>query len=241
MISKVRIYRPFVIVSTVFAFGCATQPGGVGGGNQSSLVETGGCNPALTAAAGAVIGALIAGKGNRTTGSVIGGAAGSLACVAWNYRVERLKTAEQVNTVYRERNQGQLPAVSTVVGYSVQSVPRTTLNSGEPLVIDSVISVVQGASDPLPKVEQELTLFHDGKVVSKARKLANLGQGAGEFKNRFQVDLQKGIPQGAYPVQTALYLNGVKVREQGIGVQVVNFETDNRLANSLRPGDNRIL
>jgi hypothetical protein len=152
-----------------------------------------------------------------------------------------LKTAEQVNTIYRERNQGQLPAVSTVVGYSVQSVPRTTLNSGEPLVIDSVISVVQGASDPSPKVEQELTLYHDGKVISKARKLANLGQGAGEFKNRFQVDLPKGIPQGADPVQTALYLNGVKVREQDIGVQVVNFDTGNRLANSLRPGDNRIL
>ena len=214
-LSSVGVYSTAI----VFALsGCAT-PGG--GKFATSSSETGGCNPVAMAAVGAIFGALLAGKNNRNQGAIIGGTVGGLACVAWNYKVAQIRTAEQVNNAYKAANSGALPFESTLVRYSVNSVPSSILNSGNPLILDSKIEVVQGSNGARPVVEQELIITHDGKIVSKAKKVANLGLGAGEYQVNFQLNLPKGVPQGDYPVYTAIYIDGKKVRENNIPVQVV--------------------
>lgn len=214
-------FADLVVYVTSAAFilsGCAHP----GGGQSSGFLmdDNGGCNPAATALVGALAGALLAGKNDRNRGAVAGAVVGGLACVAWNYKAKQVKTAEQVNEQYKIANKGELPTEPKLVSYTVNSVPSAVLNSGSPLIVDSTIEVVQGGSTK-PIIEQELIVYHGGKEVSKARKVANSGQGAGEYHTRFTVNLPKGVPQGAYPVYSTVYLNGVQVRNQSIPVQVV--------------------
>ncbi len=217
-LSAVGVY---ITASALILSGCAHQPGGqaVGG---FLMDDNGGCNPAAMAFAGALAGALLAGKNNRNQGAIAGGVIGGLACVAWNYKAKQVRTAEQVNTQYLAINKGVLPSEPRLVKYLVSSVPSAMINSGTPLVLDSTIEVVHGGPTK-PIIEQELIVYHDGKVVSKARKVANAGQGAGEYSTRFTVNLPKGVPQGSYPVYSTVYLNGVQAQNRSIPVQVVQI------------------
>jgi hypothetical protein len=209
--------------------GCAHQAGG--GASGFLMNDNGGCNPAAMAFAGALAGALLAGKNNRNQGAVAGGMIGGLACVAWNYKAKQVKTAEQVNQQYLAINKGVLPMEPRLVNYTVSSVPSAMISSGTPLVLDSVIEVVQGGSNK-PVIEQELIVYHDGKVVSKARKVANAGQGAGEYLTTFTVNLPKGVPQGSYPVTSTVYLNGLQAQSRSFPVQVVQVPSDQIFASN---------
>lgn len=44
---------------------------------------------------------------------------------------------------------------------------------------------------------------------------------AGGFNNTFQVPMPVGVPEGVYPVKTALYVNGTKVRTNNAKLQIV--------------------
>ena len=224
--------RRVIATSLILAIGvsgCATmkQYGG-------TTEESGGCNAAATALIGAVLGALIAGKNNRNTGAVVGGAVGGLACLAWNYRSKQTKTAEQVNEAYKAANSGILPAQPQVVKYDVKSA-SSVISSGSPIVIDSTIEVVGGAAGSVPPVvEQQLIVSHDGKVISKATKRANNGQGAGAYSTSFTVSMPAGVPQGRYPVTTALLLNGKQVEQKNVDVQIVMTPAREMIASILK-------
>jgi hypothetical protein len=206
------------VIAAVMCFsGCATSGGTLGGTSSS---EDGGCNPAATALLGAIIGAAID-KNNRARGAALGGAAGGLSCVAWNYKVNQVKTAEQLNQQFKVSNNGTLPREARVISYSASPQPSSRIAPGNPIVVDSRIGVVDGVDGKKPIVEQEIVVIHDGKVVSRARKAANLGLGAGEYQTSFQVNLPRGVPQGNYPVQTTVFLNGQPVQRQSLTFQVV--------------------
>jgi hypothetical protein len=118
-----------------------------------------------------------------------------------------------------------------LVSYTVSSVPSAMISSGTPLVLDSRIEVVQGGPNK-PIIEQELVVYHDGKVVSKARKVANAGLGAGEYVSTFTLNLPKGVPQGSYPVSSTVYLNGVQTQSRNFPVQVVHIPSAQLFASN---------
>lgn len=219
----------YLTSTSLLLTGCAHQAGGKTSGFL--MDDNGGCNPAAMAFAGALAGALLAGKNNRNQGAISGGMIGGLACVAWNYKAKQIKTAEQVNQQYLAINKGVLPTEPRLVNYTLNSIPSAMINSGTPLVLDSRIEVAQGGTNK-PVIEQELIVYHDGKVVSKARKVANAGQGAGEYLTTFTVNLPKGVPQGSYPVTSTVYLNGVVTRSQSIPVQVVQISPNQIFASN---------
>lgn len=207
------------MTTVMFFSGCAT-PGGQSSSGQTSSSEDGGCNPAAMALLGALAGAAL-NRNNRSAGAAIGGAVGGLACVAWNYRVKQLQTAEQINARYKLANNGALPSQARVVSYEARPAPSTTFSAGTPVVINSVIGVVDGSDGKKPVIEQELVVTHAGQVVSRSRKIANLNQGAGQYQTDFTVKLPQGVPQGSYPVQTIVYLNGTPVQRKDLSFQVV--------------------
>ena len=45
--------------------------------------------------------------------------------------------------------------------------------------------------------------------------------GSGAFKGGFTIPMPEGVPQGVYPVKTALYLNNARVAGQDSRLQVV--------------------
>ncbi len=200
--------------------GCANTPFG-GATSSGGVSDTdGGCNPAAMALIGGILGALAGGRHNRGAGAAVGAGVGALACVAWNYRTQQTKTAEQVNQAYRMANNGQVPTNPRVVTYQVDAAP-STISSGNPMVINSVIGIAQAPGGTPPVVEQEIVVGYDGKKVASARKQANAGGGAGEYTTSFTVKLPQGVPQGSYPVYTSLYVNGNRVDGKSTAVQVV--------------------
>jgi len=215
------------VVIALFATGCAT-PGG--GGNQASGGASDQCNPGIAALAGAAVGGLLAQGNNRVRGAALGAGLASLACVAWNYNVKQTKTAEQAQTEYKAANLGQLPERSKVTRYETRFDPSAKVPPGGKLTVVSIIEVVQGTKDQKPLLEEELTLVRpDGSEV-KSRKKANENQGAGAYLTSYSMTMPTGVPQGVYPVKTALFMNGEKVASKDMSMQVVSLPSGEMVA-----------
>jgi hypothetical protein len=219
---------PIVAITSVaiITAGCATTR--TSGGTTE---VSGGCNPVGMALLGAVLGALVSGKSNRNQGALIGGAVGGLACLGWNYQTKQVKTAEQVNSAYKSANGGQLPTAPSVVDYRVAPTPSSTISSGNPMTIRSQIVVVDGQNQSKPpEIEEAVVVQHDGKSIASAKKPANQGSGAGAYETQFVLKMPEGVPQGYYPVQTALFVDGRQVATRSLSVQIVRQENGEMLA-----------
>jgi hypothetical protein len=208
------------LVAALLAAGCAT-PGG--GGSQTAGGGAEQCDAGIAALAGAVVGGLLAQGNNRVRGAALGAGLASLACVAWNYNAKQTKTAEQVQTEYKTANRGLLPEHNKVVGYDTRFDPGAKVSPGGKMTVVSNIKVVQGATDQKPLLEEELTLVRpDGSEV-KSRKKANENQGAGAYTTTYSMTMPSGVPQGVYPVKTALFMNGERVAGKDMLMQVVSL------------------
>lgn len=218
-----------LMIAAMAATGCATH-GGAQGDSKSAGGSTG-CDPTIAAGVGAILGGLLASGNNRVKGAALGAGLASLACLAWNYNSEQTKTAEQVQHEYKAANRGALPTQSQVVRYDTRFDPTNKVTPGKQLTLASTIEVVQGSADTsAPVIEEEMTIVKPDGSEIKARKQANEGHGAGGYKTSFAMAMPVGVPQGDYPVRTALYVNGKKTDEKRLSMQVVAVETGEFLA-----------
>ncbi len=205
------------LIASIALTGCATLNGS--GGSTSG--ESSECNPALAAGVGAVIGGLIAGKKKAAGGAVIGGALGAFACMAINYHAEQVKTAKQVQDEYKSVHNGQLPEETKLVKYDAGFKPAV-VHGGQKTQSNSYIEVVQGKDNANPTIEEEMTLYKpDGDVIKTVKKPVSNTTSAGAFKGGFTIPMPEGVPEGVYPVKTALYMNGKKVADKDAKLQVV--------------------
>ncbi|MBI3375498.1 MAG: hypothetical protein HY017_27595 [Betaproteobacteria bacterium] len=205
-------------VCLALAAGCASPGGPQGVNDNSSSAE---CSPGIAMGVGALIGGLLSSGSNRARGAAAGAAIGALACLAFNYSSKQVKSAQQVQQEYKAA-QGSEPERTTVTKYENSYQPGTVVQSGKPMQVSSYIEVVQGRDNVRPTVEEELVLYHpDGREATKTRKTANAGQGAGGYSTTFSLTLPAGIPQGQYPLKTAVYLNGTKALDRNATLQVV--------------------
>jgi hypothetical protein len=207
-----------LVTASLALGGCATT-----GQNTSSntAANDSECNPAIAAGVGAVIGGLLGGGTNTVRGAAIGAAIGGFGCMLVNYRSEQVKTAQQAQADYKAANRGQLPERTTIVKYTTVFKPAT-IRAGNKAEMDSYVEVVNGRDDPNPRLEEEMSLYKpDGKLAKSVRKPVSASGSSGGFRNSFTVPMPEGVPEGVYPVKTALYLNGVKVRSNNVKLQVV--------------------
>lgn len=188
------------------------------------------CNPALAAGLGAVVGGLLGGGKNTVRGAALGAGFGALACVALNYQAQQVKTARQVQDEYKSAHRGVAPEQATLVRYESAFSP-SSVRGGQKAQTVSYIEVAPGTRDMTPKVEEELTLYKpDGSVLQTVRKPVSTVNGSGAFKGGFTIPMPEGVPQGVYPVKTALYLNNARVAGQDSRLQVVQAGTSAVLA-----------
>jgi energy-converting hydrogenase Eha subunit A len=204
-----------VLAASMLVAGCATPNGAPGNASADDSSE---CNPVIAAGVGAAIGVLV---GDSARGAAIGAGLGAIACVIVNYSAEQVKSAQQVQDEYKRANKGRLPEQTTLVKYETQMNPGA-IRPGQKAQSVSYIEIVQGKNDPNPRVEEEMTLYKpDGKLLKTVRKAVSGTSSAGAFKGGFTIPLPEGVPQGVYPVKTALYLNGMKVSNRESKLQVV--------------------
>ncbi len=220
-----QTFKPVLatVVAAALLCGCAA-PGTPGALGAPSAIASFGCNPAVTAGIGAVLGGLIGGGSNTVRGAAIGAGLGALACVALNYQSEQVKTSQQVERDYKAANKGRLPEQATLVKYETAFTP-TSVRPGQKAQTNSYIEVVPGTKDANPLVEEEITLYKpDGSTLTSARKQLSATNSTGGFKGGFGFPMPEGVPQGVYPVKTALYLNKAKVSGQDMKLQVVQVD-----------------
>jgi hypothetical protein len=214
------------VATAAFLAGCAAPgaPGASGATGTPTATASFGCNPAVTAGIGAVLGGLIGGGSNTVRGAAIGAGLGALACVALNYQSEQIKTSQQVERDYKAANKGKLPEQATLVKYETAFIPAS-VRPGQKAQTNSYIEVVPGTKDANPLVEEEITLYKpDGSTLTSARKQLSATNSTGAFKGGFGFPMPEGVPQGVYPVKTALYLNRAKVSGQDMKLQVVRID-----------------
>jgi hypothetical protein len=205
------------VAATMVVAGCAA-PGPDGSRSAGLGFE---CNPAVAAGIGAIAGGLLGGGSNTVRGAALGAGLGALACVALNYQSEQVKSAKQVQDEYKTAHRGTLPEQATLVRYDTSFSP-TSVRPGQKAQTSSYIEVAPGTRDMTPKVEEELTLYKpDGTVAQTVRKPVSAANGSGAFKGGFAIPMPEGVPQGVYPIKTALYLSGKRVGGQDGKLQVV--------------------
>lgn len=220
MYSFRKFATPLLIatLSAAMALGGCAAPGGAAGPNQADGGGVG-CNPLILGGVGAVVGALVGGGSNTLRGATLGAGLGALACVAFNYHSEQVKSAQQVDKEYRTANRGRLPEQATLVKYETGFMPPS-IRPGQRAQTNSYIEVAAGSQDINPVIEEELTLYRpNGEVIKTVRKPVATTS-AGGFKNSFSIPMPEGVPQGVYPVKTVLYLNHKPVAGQNIQLQV---------------------
>jgi hypothetical protein len=221
-----------LVAVSVGMAGCVTtgtnassQPSDTTASNDS------GCNAAVIGLVGAVAGALLAKGNDRVRGAALGGGLGALACAAWNYHVAQTKTADQSATDYKRANAGRLPAQAVVAAFDTRMDPNGTIRPGSNMTVISNIEVVPGTSQANPVIEEELVLTKPDKSTTIARKRANPNGDAGAFQTKFSMTMPEGIPQGAYPVKTTLYVDGRATRVNDLKLQVVALPNGEMVAS----------
>ena len=220
-----KTFKPVIatVVAAAFLSVCAAQ-GESGATGAPSATAASGCNPAVAAGIGAFLSGFIGGGNYTVRGAAFSAGLGALACVAMNYQSEQVKTAQQVEYDYKAANKGELPEQATLVKYEAAFTPDS-VRPGQKAQTNSYIEVVPGTKDANPLVEEEITLYKpDGSAITTARKQLSASNSAGGFKGGFGFQMPEGVPQGVYPVKTALYLNKTKVSGQDIKLQVVQID-----------------
>lgn len=195
--------------------GCATPgPQGVADTKTSDSVTR--C--AALGAGGALLGALIAGKG----GAIKGAAAGLAACAVIEIASRQTKSADEVDRQYKAVNRNQLPSHAKVDAYSTVVTPNGAVKAGEPIKVQSTIRAVSGTQEPIYDVKEMLVAYSpNGDEFKRGEKRVNDASGSGEYTNSFTLTLPQGAPQGIYKLQTQVFVNGKLVSRRDSSVQLV--------------------
>jgi hypothetical protein len=192
--------------------GCASSGGKGGGGGD--------CNPLVGAVVGGAVGAVLGSDRRRGTAAAIGAGLGAMACVAYNYKTRQTRSAEQVSDEYLRRNP-VLPPLPTVTAYRTESA-RPSAVGGEDITVTSNIEVVPGAKEPLRELREEFAVLDpDGVERSHIVKVpAPAGSKGGAYVSTLQFTFPKGVPAGAYQVQSRLFVNGQQATTSAVKIQV---------------------
>jgi hypothetical protein len=204
---------------TSLVSGCATT--GQSGMSQTQYPQGGVAAEQDPCAVGssALLGALMDGKRGAARGAAAGGIVAALGCVAINSQSRQTRTAAQVDNDFI-RTRGRLPAEPQVVSYQPR-LNASTVQRGKPVVVNSTVELVNGATTPVMQVREELVVFdQDGKQFKSGSKALTNNSG-GRFENSFEITLPKDASQGRYALRTNLYVNGKLSASRDLNTQLV--------------------
>ena len=202
-----------LLVTTLLMSGCAST-----GGFATSA--NGGCNTGMSTAIGAILGAAIGASvgdsSSAAAGAAIGGAVFAAGFVMINAQTIQKKSAIEVERAYKQSNNGSLPAYTRVEQYSTIVLPNQTVEAQESITVKSDLTVIEGRSEALQRVQEKLILKdQNGKVVRELVKdvQASGSQefGSGGFENSFSWKFPANVSKGRYTLDTEVLVNGNRV------------------------------
>ncbi len=142
------------------------------------------------------------------------------------YTTTQTKTDEEVLKEYEEDN-GSLPRYTIASSYKTEMLPGSAVSPGTEVVVRSVIEVIPGRNAQSVTIEERLTIYdnEDSSLVLKSmtKKAGKKAGKGGQFSGEFTFTLPEGMPQGIYPVQCELLLDGELAGDQNHDLQLVRW------------------
>lgn len=154
----------------------------------------------------------------------VGVAAKLLYDLAIDYRSRQVEKEDSVIEGYKKDHKG-LPDQPELLSYTSSLKPGQVVKPNEPVKVVSKVVVVPGKNTSQVLVQERISI-HDNedpeKVIKSLVKSVNEpSKNGGAFENEFSFVLPEGMPQGVYPVRTAVLINDKEVDTQNNDMQVV--------------------
>lgn len=156
--------------------------------------------------------------------AAIGIAAKIIYDMVIEYKTKPVSDEDAVIKAYKAKHK-TLPNKPAVVSYTTSLKPGQVVKPGKPVLLVSKVEVVPGKNGG-PVLVQEKIAIHDNednkKVIKSLVKGVNeASKKGGIFENEFSFTLPEGMPQGVYPVETAVLLNDEEQDQEKNEMQVV--------------------
>jgi hypothetical protein len=199
-----NIFKRVVVLFLISAMiGCAAGGGMADGDTDCSAARSAGAGALL----GGLLGAALGGSDGAVKGAAAGALVGGLGCLAMNYHTKQVRSANQVNKEYEDKN-NQLPEKPIVTSYSL-SAPKQVVR-GNNVSVNSAITVVDGRQQSVERIEEKLFIVDSEgqrkQIKSKDAKNTGMTQG-GEYANSFSFTPPTGVAQGNYRLESEVYVN----------------------------------
>lgn len=128
-----------------------------------------------------------------------------------DYQSKQVNDEGQVVERYK-KNHGTLPQEPVLVNYESTIMPGSVVTAGNDISIQSKLEVVRSASSRSVDIQEKIVIFDNednSKELKSLTKVVNKGtNSSGAFENEFTFKLPEGMPQGIYPVQTTVIVDG---------------------------------
>ncbi|MCW8875510.1 MAG: hypothetical protein OQJ89_11780 [Kangiellaceae bacterium] len=142
------------------------------------------------------------------------------------YKSEQKSDDDHVVNKYTAEHQS-LPAKAQLVSYQSNIKPGEVVNPGNQISIVSNLEVVRGQDTEQVEIKERITIYDNednSKELKSLIKVVNKDTNkCGAFENEFTFTLPKGMPQGLYPIKTAVIINGVELTPVDSRMQLVDL------------------
>jgi hypothetical protein len=143
-----------------------------------------------------------------------------------DYRSKKIADEAGVARDYKAEH-ANLPEQPMASVYNTSTLPGAVVQPGKKVLIQSDIVVVPGRSQKDTLIEERLAIFDNednSKELKALTKVVNQDtKRAGHYTNEFSFTLPEGLPQGVYPIKTALLLNGKTAKTSSNDIQLVFY------------------
>ncbi len=118
-----------------------------------------------------------------------------------------------------------LPKEPVVTIYTTAAEPGKVISAGNQLKLNSDMEVVPAKNANSTAVAEQITIYdaeNPKQELKSYTKVVNKDTNkAGAFKNQFKFTMPKGLPQGVYPIKTAVLVDEKRLKLENNDVQLV--------------------
>ncbi|WP_455204780.1 hypothetical protein [Kaarinaea lacus] len=166
-------------------------------------------------------------------GMAIGVAAEIIRQVVIEFTTTQTASEQDVVKKYTKKNK-TLPEKTAVAFYRSKADPGKVIKAGDAVAINTEFEVVPGKKEKDIVIEESISIYDNednSKMLKSLTKAVNEdSKKAGSFKNEFKFTMPIGLPQGVYPIKTALMVNKNEMEQSKNDIQLVlNVFDDNSM------------
>jgi len=145
-----------------------------------------------------------------------------------DYQSKQVNDEGQVVERYKKAH-GELPQQPVLVNYESSIMPGDVVTAGNDISIQSKLEVVRSASTRNVDIQEKIVIFDNEDNTKELKSLTKVvnkdTNSSGAFENEFTFKLPKGMPQGIYPVQTTVIVDGTAYAPVNSRMQLIyNFD-----------------